>query len=337
GGLCFSDLLYNGVKKVSADTGIITRVAGLPNGQIGFGSDGMPAVNFGMREPAGIALDRAGNLFIAEQVIGRIIRVDKNTGIATIVAGGAFDESRPGAPPKFVRLIGTYTVAFDNRDNLLFVDQSKVWKVLPFPFSDGFPLSIRIATPISSGSYTTDRSFLEISGDVSLKSTVTHLTLSNDRGYSITYSRAFFRDGRWSAFNTPLAVGVNRFTATVYDLNGQSASASITVNYDAPGIAHTVAGNRIAGSDGDGGPGYPARLFSPESVALDSSGALYIADTGNHRIRKVTPQGLITTFAGDGLISGDANLGDGRAAIEASLNAPRGVTVDSSGNVYIAD
>src|SRR5262249_9187069 len=154
-------------------------------------------------------------------------------------------------------------------------------------------------------------------------------TLSNDRGYSITYSRPFFRDGRWSAINTPLAVGVNRFTATVYDLNSLSASASITVTFDAPGISHTIAGNRIAGFDGDGGPGYAARLFSPESVALDNSGALYIADTGNHRIRKVTPQGLITTLAGNGSIGGDANLGDGGAASEASLNAPRGVTVDS--------
>src|SRR5262249_39112792 len=153
------------------------------------------------------------------------------------------DESRPGAPPKFVRLFNTYTVAFDNLGNLLFVDQFRVWKVLPFLAPDGFPLSISITTPVSSGSYTTGAAILEISGNVSLRSTVTHLTLSNDRGVSITYNRAFFRDGRWSAFNTPLAVGMNRFTATVYDLNGESASASITVNYNAPGIGHTVAGN----------------------------------------------------------------------------------------------
>lgn len=101
------------------------------------------------------------------------------------------------------------------------------------------------------------------------------------------------------------------------------------------GISTVIAGTGASGFSGDGGAATSARLNSPKGVALDSSGNLYIADTSNHRIRKIdSTTGNISTIAGTG--TGTFG-GDGAAASAARVNSPQGVTVDSSGNVYIAD
>ena len=99
------------------------------------------------------------------------------------------------------------------------------------------------------------------------------------------------------------------------------------------GVITTVAGSGTAGFSGDNGPATTARLNGPRDVAVDFAGNLYIADTDNQRIRKVA-NGVITTVAG----SGTAGFsGDNGAATGAQLNGPRGVAMDSAGNLYIAD
>jgi hypothetical protein len=101
------------------------------------------------------------------------------------------------------------------------------------------------------------------------------------------------------------------------------------------GIISIFAGNQ-EGYSGDGGPATSADMNYPRSVAIDSSGNLYIADSSNNVIRLVTRStGVISTFAGIGGASGYS--GDGQIATEAKLNSPRGVALDSSGNLYIAD
>jgi sugar lactone lactonase YvrE len=101
------------------------------------------------------------------------------------------------------------------------------------------------------------------------------------------------------------------------------------------GKISTVAGNGTAGYGGDGAAATSAKLNNPYGVAVDSSGNLYIADTVNNRVRKVTAgTGFISTVAGNGTAG---YSGDGAAATSAKLSSPRGVVVDSSGNIYIAD
>ncbi|GHG77771.1 hypothetical protein GCM10018980_76300 [Streptomyces capoamus] len=100
------------------------------------------------------------------------------------------------------------------------------------------------------------------------------------------------------------------------------------------GRIRTVAGTGAAGFSGDDGSALSAQLNHPRGVAADSAGNLYIADSDNHRVRKVTPDGKISTFAGTDTAGSD---GDGGPAAEAQLNLPIGVAVDSAGDLYIAD
>src|SRR5271166_2320550 len=100
----------------------------------------------------------------------------------------------------------------------------------------------------------------------------------------------------------------------------------------------TFAGNNTAGFSGDGGAPTSAELSSPDGITFDSSGNLYIADSANQRVRKISG-GTINTVAGNGSAgySGDMAKGVTGTATSAELFGPSGVTVDSSGNIYIAD
>lgn len=102
----------------------------------------------------------------------------------------------------------------------------------------------------------------------------------------------------------------------------------------AGGVVSVVAGTGAAGFAGDRGPAKAARLSSPRDVAVAADGSLYIADTGNHRIRKVMPDGTISTVAGTG---DAASSGDGGLAMDAALNAPVGLAIAPSGALYVAE
>ncbi|MGH8990323.1 MAG: hypothetical protein ACRDZ7_02210 [Acidimicrobiia bacterium] len=102
----------------------------------------------------------------------------------------------------------------------------------------------------------------------------------------------------------------------------------------ATGLITLVAGTGDQGKAGDGGPATEAQLVEPRTLAVGPDGSVYIAEPKAHRLRRVDPQGVISTFAGTGRagFSGDGGPADG-----AALNFPRGVGADGAGNVYIAD
>ena len=108
----------------------------------------------------------------------------------------------------------------------------------------------------------------------------------------------------------------------------------VVIRIGSDGIARVIAGNTIPGFSGDGGLAVNASLNQPEAVTADRSGNIYIADGGNDRIRRVSPDGIITTFAGNGRTGFS---GDGGPAIAAALNFPTDVQVDNGGNLYLID
>jgi uncharacterized protein (TIGR03437 family) len=132
----------------------------------------------------------------------------------------------------------------------------------------------------------------------------------------------------WLSFPRGVAVDAtgNLFIAD----SGNYRVRKVTPN----GQISTVAGSGVKGYRGDGGLATNAGLNSPQGVAVDAAGNLYIADSEDNRIRKVAPDGIISTVAGNGTA---AYSGDGGPAVGAQLNHPIGVVVDGDGNVYVAD
>ncbi|MGD0668821.1 MAG: hypothetical protein ABSB23_14775 [Bryobacteraceae bacterium] len=133
------------------------------------------------------------------------------------------------------------------------------------------------------------------------------------------------------------AIGTVRRVATDASGNVYFSSGHAVFKISSGGTLTLAAGNSRPGFSGDGGPATAAQLNSPQGLAVDSQGNLYIADQVNNRVRMVTPQGIISTFAGNGKTGSPRFLGDGGPATAANLYLPGGVAVDHSGNVYIAD
>ncbi len=130
-----------------------------------------------------------------------------------------------------------------------------------------------------------------------------------------------------------VAAGMNgdAFRCAITNSNGTATTAPAALVVDTSLTVVTFAG--LAGVNGStDGSGAAARFANPSDVAVDATGNLYVADTANHLVRKVTPAGVVSTLAGHPGVSGSA---DGTTA--ATFNRPAGVAVDSSGNVYVAD
>jgi hypothetical protein len=144
-----------------------------------------------------------------------------------------------------------------------------------------------------------------------------------------------------ATLNTPSAVAVNDNGDVFIADTENNMVREVTPD----GIIHTVAGTGRPGYSGDGGPAVDARLDNPSGLAVNAQGDLFIADTVNNVIREVTPDGIIHTIAGDpantkhgrGGPLGGGYAGDGGPAIDALLQHPQGLAVDSKGDLFIAD
>jgi sugar lactone lactonase YvrE len=149
------------------------------------------------------------------------------------------------------------------------------------------------------------------------------------------------RDGEsalFSILNAPAGLALDQAGNLYVAVEGNNMIKKISPS----GIISTVAGRPGGGFidlgsgsfSGDGGPGAKATLNGPNGLALDATGALYVSDSENHRIRKIDSNGIIRTIAGTGAYGA---AGDGGPAINAQLNTPSGVAVDSAGDIYISD
>ncbi|MBX7218617.1 MAG: Ig-like domain-containing protein [Blastocatellia bacterium] len=302
GNLFLTDVYQNRVFRVENKTGTFRLLAG--NGQSGFAGDGSPASQALLHGPNGIQLDEANQkLFIGDSGNNRIRSIDLKTGIITTIAGtgalGTTNGDGDGGPALAARFgyLGRLGLA---RNNLLVLD------VIHANIR-----SINLSTGI-----------------------ITRLAGTGLNGYS--------GDG-----GNALEASLNRPTAVATDRAGNIFVADTQNNLirkinPQTGVITTVAGKPLGASpnpirfSGDGGPATEANLFAPVGVTVDGQGHLFIADSGNNRIRRVDAQtGIITTVAGNGI----PNRADDRTqpALQTPFLSLGTLAIDATGNLYVTD
>jgi len=345
GSLYIADMKNHRIRKVPRG-GVITTVAG--NGNPGFSGDLGPAVSASLYDPQDVAVDAAGNLYIADNGNKRVRKVSP-TGIITTVAGngvpGFSGDGGPALSASFYDLTG---VALDASGNVYVADSlsQRVRK-----FTPGGTISTVAGNGLfkapTDGVLATS-SFLSEPGDIAADRTgnVYIADLKNQRVRKLTLAgfittvagngvRGFSGDGGPA---TAASLTFNPNSGVAVDASGNlyvADTGNMRIRKVSPsGIITTVAGNGSYGYTGDGGPATQAAFRGVMRLAVDSAGNLYIAEWGNHLVRKVSPSGILSTVAGNGI---PGFSGDGGPATSASLNAPIGVAADSAGNVYISD
>ena len=336
GNIYIADTGNHRVREISA--GIITTVAG--TGAAGFSGDGGPAAGAQLSSPTAIALDAAGNLYIADLGNNRIRRI--SSGMITTVAGnGAYGYNADGISATSAKLANPEGIALDSAGNIYIADSgnNRIREV-----------SNRIIQTVAgtgvAGSSGDDGPATEalLYGPNAVAVDAKGNLYISDIGNSVVreVSSGVITTVAGNGGGGPINDGAATAGAVdgVYGLTADSAGNLYIAQYSdgrirkvSGGIITTVAGNGQGGYAGDGGPAINALLNNPARVAFDAAGALYVADLGNNRVRKISG-GIITTVAGNGVAG---YSGDNGLATEASLNGPWGITLDAAGNLYIAD
>ena len=343
------------IREVTVLNGEIKTVAG--DGTTGWGGDGGPATGTYLCEPAGIAVDSDGNLFIADSGSGRIREVTASDGKIKTVAGGGASSTPPGdgGPATSAELTAPWGVAVDSSGNL-FIADSGDYRVREVTASTGIINTVAGngtdcesgGSACGDGGAATNAGFgwiegiaLDSADDIFIadfdNNAIREVTASNSNINTVAGNGTFSFSGN----------GIPATNAVLYDPFGAASDSAgniyiadqencIVREVNATtGIITTVAGTPMScGYGGDGGAATSALLKYPSKVAL-YAGEVYIADTDNCLIRKVDTAGTISTFAGTPGSCGYG--GDGGAATSAELGGTTAVAVSSSGNVYIAD
>jgi uncharacterized protein (TIGR03437 family) len=324
--------------------GPIATLAG--NGVAAYSGDGGPASAAALNHSKGIAVDAAGNVYIADVDNSRVRQVTP-TGMINTVAGNGFrGASGDGGSATSASFSDISAVTIDPYGNLYVADSSnrRIRKVTPngivttiagtgvegFSGEGGPAASAMLGRPEAlavdalGNLYFADSTNQRVRR-IGVNGVITTVAgngvdgFSGDGGSAVSASLGF-----------PLGVAFDN-AGNLYVADGDNNR----IRRIAPGgIISTVAGNGHGGFSGDGGPATAASLNIPSDVAVDSAGNLYIADAGDNRVRKVDTAGIITTVAGTGT---DGYSGDGGPSTQAMLNYPWGLAVDGAGTVYISD
>lgn len=276
----------------------ITTIAGNQSLGSGYSGDGAAAVNAQLGQPVGLVIDKSGNLFIADQANHVIREVTPDGNIKTVAGNHVSGFAGDGGAATAAQLNDPVGLAMDGSGNLYVTD---IGNQVVRKFSVGGSIST------VAGSY-----------------------MIASQGYGSPVG-GYQPDNGVAAnawFNSPFGVAVD---------SGGNIYIADTLNHiirkvNGTTIA-TVAGVSETPGSNDTGNAVQAHLNAPRGLAVDASGNVYIADTNNNKVLKLT-NGALTTVAGTGVAG---SSGDGKAATLAQLFAPRGVAVDNAGNLYIAD
>lgn len=281
------------VRRFDGQSGIVTTVLG------GLGvHDGQAATAGFLCGPGGLAVDRAGHIYIADVWNQRIRKIQAQTGrISTIAGSGARAYGGDNGPATAAHLGNPHDVAIDQQGRLIIADtrNGRLRRVEP----DGVLRTIAGTTlPWDGGEGRWDK---------------------GDHGPATSAS-----------FVALLSVALAP-NGDLYVGDGVGRIRRIAVD---SGMITTIAGTGQPGFSGDGGPARLARIGSPSAICFDQSGTLYFCDVAYHVIRKIDRSGIITTVVG----CGEAGFApDGCAAPGATVDSPMGLAISSRGTLYFSD
>ena len=402
GNFYIADQALSRVRKVGTD-GTITTVAG--SGVHGYGGDGGPATSALLDNPAGLAIDASGNVYITDRENSRIRKLDTNGIISTIAGngsqgfsgdGGKADAASLNRPLGLFVCSGLLYIADTNNQRIRTVDLATgiINTVAgggnaqgPDYGDGGLATAAMLHDPV--GLFVTASGDLYIADDdqnrvrVVVGGIITNVAGTGNYGYggdggpagnaTLSSPGGVVVDSAGNVFiadtenhrlrmvqqatgniSTVAGTGSTGFSgdggpataATLERPCGLAIDANdnlyiadgdnwrVRVIDKATGNINTKAGNGSGAFAGDGGAATAASFRIPSGLALDGAGNLYVADQGNHRLRKIDPNGTISTVAGDGT---DDATGDGGPAASAAIGWPEAVCVDQSGNIYIVD
>jgi len=305
GNLYFSDTFNHRIRRIDAASGAIATVAG--SGEGGYGGDRGPASRATLNEPYGIVLDRAGNLYIADRLNRRVRRVDAATGIITTVAGtGEAAYGGDGGAAAAAGLVEPNGLALDPAERRLYIADVVGNRVRVVDLATG-----TIATFAGTGAaehggdggraveagifgaravkvgpdgtvYILERQGSSLRAVDSRSGIITTIAGTGARGYAGDGGPALA-----AVFDAPKEMALDR-NGDILIVDTENHAIR---RFDrASGTVATIAGGR-QGSGGDDGPAAEAGLDRPHGAVVGPDGAIYIGDTNNHRIRKVTPAG----------------------------------------------
>ena len=341
--LCIS-LIFILVDFIHLYAQVITTVAG--NGLQGYSGNGGQALLSENRGPWGTVVDRSGNIYFADPDNNVISKIDAN-GIITRWAGtGVGGFSGDGGPASQAQLLNPSFLTSDDSGNLFFVDDqnTRVRKIDTngivttvagnglFGYSgDGGPAiaaSFNLifgASPDNKGSLYISDLQNSVIRKVDISGNITTIAGTGVSGFSGDNGPA-----KSAQLNFPFQVAIDKSGNIYIPDEGNKRIRKI----DNSGIITTIAGNGTFGYSGDGGPAILSQVGVIYQVQIDASGQIFLADQGNHVIRKIDCAGIITTYAGTGTAGFD---GDGGPATSADLQYPLNVGTDVTGNIYISD
>ncbi len=336
----------NDVVRMVDTNGIISTFAGL-YGATSYGGDGGPATAAGLSGPTRIAIDRSQNIYITDQYWGEVRKVDTK-GIIASVAG--FEGlAGDGKPALQAQLYLPTDVITDKKGNMVIADEGEdlvrrvnkagiINTIAGFWIGDydglsGLGDTLFINTPQSVREDSIGNVYFTDDGNNLIRKidTLDNVTTLAGQG---PYGSGFSGDGgpaTAAQISSPLGIALDKKGNIYFADGGNSRIREINT----AGVINTVVGNGTGGYSGDNGPATAAEINDPQMITLDAKENLYIADSWNNRVRKVSTSGIITTVAGNG--DNTSMPVNGALATASCVSWPEGVALDSIGNLYITD
>jgi hypothetical protein len=338
GNVYVADTNNSTIRKITA-AGVVSTLAGAP-GQTG-GADGTGG-SARFDNPFGLAVDTAGNIYVADYDNSTIRKVT-STGTVSTLAGSAGMSGSANGQGSAARFNNPAAVAVDGMGNVYVIDTSNQTVRVITP---GGSVSTLAGSPGNGGRADgtgAAASFFYPGGIASTAAATVYVadtgnhtvrTVSSQGGVSTLAGSAGQKGdadgtGTQALFAYPYGISCDG-AGHIYIVDSGNNAIRVTTT---SGAVTTVAGAGSLSPGSSDGVGGAARFSNPSGVAADNLGNVYVADTNNSTIRKITSGGTVTTFAGAAGATGTTD-GTGSAA---RFNAPAGIAVDSSGNVYVAD